>query len=135
MLSDSSTTAAADRAHTDIKTLYSKVMDAVNFISSGPHGTIPKKYLDQLLAEVDTLHHSTLKNYDRRIQELQSGTNSEIKKSLMKNRRDEVFKSGQTEKSPKSQFKKHHQDEEAIQYALDHPNDPLSAAILKANGL
>ena len=126
LLSNAKSTAVYDRSHAEIKALSTTWNNILSFATSRPRDTIPPEYLSQLEKEISILKHSVLTNYQRRVDELKSGTKNSEKKDIFQNRYETQLKSrGYNPKSLK-------QEGELMEHAA---KEPAIQSFMKANGI
>lgn len=97
------------------------VVNLYNFVTGDTKTTAPDKVLTLLHDRIKALNTDLDKQYYNQVKGANINVNSNPKTNPLNNTNDNL--------------KPHPQDDQAIQWAKSHPNDPRAAAILKANGL
>lgn len=111
--------------------LQTKYAEMVNFLSSKPTDAQATEYLErnkQYLKDMNMVAKKTLYDYSKG---LAKGYKKRLAADDFKELNDDIESQyGEQSRAPAS----HPQDDEAMKWAKSNPDDPRSAAILKANG-
>lgn len=107
---------------TQIDTYYGRLKDLVGKIKGGPEDSIPAAYLDQIEKEVVLLQNAYRNALKDKVSSMKKGTSDEYVKSIFEGRASD-FLSNEND------------DEEAIKWAKEHPEDPRAKEILQYHGL
>lgn len=138
LLTGAKQTAVYDRTHAEIRAAEKTFNEILSFAQSRPRDTIPPAYLSQLEEEVETLKSAVIKNYQRKVKELESGTSNQAKKDIINNRfKTQLTELGYDPKSLEKTNSSSDSKEPAIQSFMQAngiKDREEAVKILKANG-